>query len=96
MKTAFGGVEALRWREEGLVVAVVDRVCCVQGGQLREVTRRSSLILTLCFHEGRVYDGGRYGQIYDTVADVKVADREDWVLSLCSHRGVLYDAGSYQ
>ena len=35
------------WTEAGLVAAVVDRICCVRGGQLHEVARRRSLVLTL-------------------------------------------------
>jgi hypothetical protein len=57
------------------------------------VAVREDWILALCSHEGRLYDAGAGGEIYETLGSTLVARREEAVLALASVGGRLYDAG---
>ena len=59
------------------------------------VAERASWIYALCSHDGALYDGGRYAQVWRTQDGELVNWRDNWVRALCSHAGVFYDGGDY-
>jgi hypothetical protein len=60
------------------------------------VASRDDVIRALCSHNGKLYDGGDYSGIFETLTNKKIASRYRWVRALCSHNGKLYDAGYYE
>jgi len=68
----------------------VYRVADFQNPHLKQIAERKGGIWALCEHEGKLYDGGDYGGVYDTISGECVAKREGRVTVLCSHEGKLY------
>ena len=59
-----------------------------------EIASRSYSIQALCSHNGKLYDGGYYKKIFETLTGREIASRRDYVHALCSHpRKYFVDAG---
>ena len=79
-----------------LVVASGKEIFAIDGKDIRKVAERSGWVRALCLHDGRLYDGGDYKAVYETLGNKRVAERKDCVHALCSHNGKLYDGGEYR
>ncbi len=83
----------------GLVYATVENECAakiylyVEDGEDIQLAKRSDWVYALCSHNGKLYDGGSYDKVYETLENKVVAKRSGWVEALCSHNGKLYDGG---
>ena len=66
-----------------------------KDGSVKEVASRDDWIRALCSHNGKLYDGGDYNKVFETLAKKEAASRNDHIWALCSHNGKLYDGGRY-
>ncbi len=81
--------------ERGLVVASGLGIYCVNSGEKVLVAKRSDSVCALVSHGGRLFDGGLYKAVFDTLNNRKVAERSNCVWALVSHGGRLFDGGRY-
>ncbi len=54
------------------------------------LAKRNNWPWTLCEHNGRLYDGGDYAKIYDTLENKSIANIQGRINTSCSHKGELY------
>src|SRR3989344_4546776 len=76
----------------GVRIFVLDNI---PGAVPIEVASRDSWIQALCSHDGKLYDGGNYRKVLETLTGREIASRNDYLSALCSHDGKLYDGGRY-
>ena len=84
--------------ESGLIVAAENKIYCIElnkNGKKILVAKRSDYVFALCSHNGRLYDGGSYKAVYDTLKNKKIAKRSGCVGALCVHDDRLFDGGDY-
>lgn len=56
---------------------------------------REQIVLALCSYEGKLYDGGSYAAVYETLKEKLIVTRNGSVNALCSSDGKLLDGGNY-
>jgi hypothetical protein len=83
--------------ENVLVFSSKKEIFVIDNGQNSipiEFASRDDFVSALCSHEGKLYDGGNYNKIFETISNKEVASRSGWIRALCSHpRKYFVDAG---
>jgi hypothetical protein len=87
--------EGLNRDEEVLVFGTNDGVYVWDGRTIMNIAKRDGWVITLAVLNGVLYDGGRYGKIYNTFKNKVVAERDKEVTALAVLNGELYDGGVY-
>ena len=77
------------------VFAAKNNIYYLSEGDKGLFAGRYHIVTDLAFHNGRLYDCGLYKEVYDSLAEEKIAERQAGVLSLESHEGRLFDCGRY-
>jgi len=70
-------------------VGLPNKVYDTLAGEV--IAEREGIVSSLCFHAGKLYDGGALG-VYETLTNKHVSERSP-INALCSNNGILYDAG---
>ena len=84
------------WFDNVLVFAEEENIFVIDiDNFITKIASRDSWIRSLCSHNGELYDGGDYLEIYETLSNTKIASRKGHIRALCSHNGKLYDGGEY-
>ncbi len=89
-------LEAKASCENGLVVASGNEIYCVSPREKVLVAERSNWVYALVSHDGRLFDGGWYKLLFDSLENKRVAKRSNSVCALVSHDGGLFDGGGYK
>ena len=107
MERSVAAAEPKQTEPEVLVFGVEKEIFALDvtlpSPELKKIAERRWWVKSLCYHDGKLYDGvgvapelNNYrGVIYETLADRDLAERDGFVHALCSHKGRLYDSGNY-
>ena len=83
--------------ENVLVFSSENKIFVLDNGQNSapiKIASRNNWVRVLCSHDGKLYDGGDYKKVFETISNKEIASRDDWVMALCSHpRKYFVDAG---
>ena len=78
---------------DGREIFILDNI---PNATPKKIASRDDWVTALCSHDGKLYDGGAYEKVFETLSGREIASRDDWVRALCSHDGKLYDGGDYE